>query len=95
MVFNDVCARFAALTRREPSTVSVVAKQLGFIATSAVVAGWLVVEVKDFAQERGLRRLWDALELLENLGVPADAIGRWVPIVDGACASTATSLPPT
>jgi hypothetical protein len=83
-LLDDLCERVAALARREPQTVRRVADLLGFSAASPAAG---VVAAPDFAQERGLRRLWDALALLETLGVPAEAIGRWVKIVDPAAAN--------
>jgi peptidoglycan hydrolase-like protein with peptidoglycan-binding domain len=83
-VFDDTCSRIASLTRRDAGTVETVAAQLGFAASGGVNAGVLQVELADVVQERGLGRLWDALSALQKLGVPADSIGRWVPIVNAA-----------
>jgi hypothetical protein len=74
--------RVAKLTRREPATVKQTATQLGLGAVSSTAAGKLVIKAADFAHERGMRRLWDALRAVELLGAPAEAIGRWLGVVD-------------
>jgi hypothetical protein len=83
-LLTDLYARVAALTRRDADTVKLTAQQLGFAASSPAAG---TVEAPDFAQERGLQRLWDALSLIEMLGVAADAVGRWVPIVNPSAAN--------
>ncbi|WP_438029768.1 neuraminidase-like domain-containing protein [Sorangium sp. So ce233] len=54
----------ATLLRRAPETVSAMASHL------RLGAG-------DLATERGLRRLWEALRIVDNLGAPVSAVVRW------------------
>lgn len=74
-LLQDVCDRFAKLTRRTVSTVLAVAKYLGFTASDDAL------EVPGFLQEKGLQRLWDILKVTEKLGVPVDSIASWRKIV--------------
>jgi peptidoglycan hydrolase-like protein with peptidoglycan-binding domain len=78
-VFDDVCQRVADLTRRELATVQEAAGILGFLnSTTATPGGFgLLVEAPDFAQEKSVQRLWDLLQVVENLGVPVEAVARW------------------
>ncbi|MDC0769105.1 neuraminidase-like domain-containing protein [Streptomyces sp. HD] len=94
LALDDLCARVAALTRRERSTVETVRSALrlgvgvtpvdgGFrIGAPGVGSGML-----SFTDERGVRRLWDALMLVERLGIgAAAAIGAATPAPDAATA---------
>lgn len=63
-VFADLCNSVAQLTRRKPDIVREIAQQLCFSSG-------------DFAQVNGLQRLWDALQLVERIGVPANKIAIW------------------
>jgi hypothetical protein len=74
---SDLCQRFADLIRRSLDTVQVAVQQFGLTATSSAAGNELRVEVLDFAQEKGLWRLWEALQVMERLGVSARAIWRW------------------
>jgi hypothetical protein len=79
-MLDAVCARVASLTRRDPPTVATLASHLGLTA-SADAAG------RGLADERGLRRLWAALELTGRLGVSAAAaIAAATPDPDAAVA---------
>lgn len=82
VLFEDICKRVADLTRREVTTVQVAAQHFGFIAQHASSGSELRVNASDFAQERGIQRLWDALQIVERLGVPVEAIVRWTEIVN-------------
>jgi ABC toxin-like protein/neuraminidase-like protein len=66
----------AALTRREISTIQATAGHLRFTARSMPVGSNILVEARDFTQERGLRRLWDTLQVIEKLRIPVDAVAR-------------------
>ncbi|HEX5736592.1 MAG TPA: neuraminidase-like domain-containing protein [Blastocatellia bacterium] len=80
----DLYKRFADLTRREVDTVKTAATQLGFAAKFTVNGGELLVEAPDFAQEKGIRRLWDALQVVERLGITAQAIANSTGIISDA-----------
>lgn len=73
----EVCRRFATMTRRSPETVKATAEQLGFTAVSTLSLTELGVQLKEFSDERGLRRLWDALQVVEKLGVAPEAVAKW------------------
>jgi hypothetical protein len=77
-MFNDVCQLVASLTRRELSTVQATATHLGMAPPQSVVAGSLLtVQLPDLRQEKGLHKLWRALNVTQKLGVPVDALARW------------------
>ncbi|HEV2665981.1 MAG TPA: neuraminidase-like domain-containing protein, partial [Blastocatellia bacterium] len=73
---------FARLTRREASTVRAAAESLGFAITTAADGNGQRVETPDLANEKGLMRLWEALKVVERLGVPAGAVVRWTEIIN-------------
>jgi hypothetical protein len=54
----------ATFLRRTPETVFAVASHLS-------------LETTDLATAKGLRRLWEALRVVEQLGAPASAVVRW------------------
>lgn len=68
---DDLCQRVADLTRRELVTVRAAAQALGLGA-------------RDFAEEKGVTRLWRALQAVESLGVPVEAIVGWTEIINPA-----------
>ncbi|WP_437886329.1 neuraminidase-like domain-containing protein [Sorangium sp. So ce307] len=69
----------ATLLRRTHETVSAMMSHLGLGAG-------------DIATERGLRRLWEALRVVEKLGAPVDAIVRWAtPAPDATIARELTN----
>ncbi|XHX76336.1 MAG: neuraminidase-like domain-containing protein [Stenomitos frigidus ULC029] len=61
---DEVYQRMATLTRRTKAIVQATAEQLP-------------LQAADFRREKGVQRLWDALRLIEKLGVPPTAIARW------------------
>jgi hypothetical protein len=75
---------FAWLTRREAATVRAAAESLGFIITTAADGNGQRVETPDLANEKGLTRLWEALKVVETLGVPTGAVVRWTEIISPA-----------
>ncbi|MGA9773951.1 MAG: neuraminidase-like domain-containing protein [Blastocatellia bacterium] len=79
-LINDVCKRFGDLTRRDAATVRAAAEQLGFAATSNL-NGSLLVQAPDFAQEKGIQRLRDILQMVEKLGIQVTDIKKWMTIV--------------
>jgi hypothetical protein len=81
-LLDDLYRRLADLTRRDATTIKAAAQRLGFAPQSAIVGADLRVEAPDFAQEKGIWRLWETLQVTETLGVPLDAIARWTEIVN-------------
>lgn len=75
--FNGLCTRLAELARREVETVRAAAEHLGFEPTPKSIANQLLVEARDFAQEKGIWRLWEVLQVVEKLGAPVQSIARW------------------
>jgi hypothetical protein len=75
---------FARLTRREAATVRAAAESLGFAITTAADGNGQRVETPDLANEKGLTRLWEALKVVETLGVPTGAVVRWTEIINPA-----------
>jgi hypothetical protein len=69
--------RFAELTRRQKAIVKSVAEYLGFTAQSLLVQNELKIECPDFAQEKGIGRLWEMLQVVEKLGVSVGSLTRW------------------
>jgi hypothetical protein len=65
---DTLCNRIADLTRRDVTVVQKTAQELG-------------IKASDLTQEKGIRRLWDALQIVEKLGVPADKIVLWTEIL--------------
>jgi len=80
-VMADLCARFGAITRREPAVVADTAAQLGIKPSSTTAASSRLTAVTEFATPAGLRRLWDALSIVERLGVPVASIAGWAKVV--------------
>jgi len=64
----------AQLMRRDADLVRAAAKGLGFRVTVTPEGQARRVETPDLAQEQGLQRLWDALQLVEALGVPVKTV---------------------
>jgi Neuraminidase-like domain len=73
-VMQAVCQAMADLTRRDVKIVQATAQQLGFSAQSQVINGQLVVQAPDFTQEKGLTRLWNALQAVQTIGIPVAAL---------------------
>ncbi|MBD1833295.1 peptidoglycan-binding protein [Cyanobacteria bacterium FACHB-472] len=61
---DQVYQRMATLTRRTKAIVQATAEQLP-------------LQAADFRQEKGVQRLWDALQLIEKLGIPPSTIPTW------------------
>jgi len=73
-LLDDLCQRFADLTRRDFDSVRQTAASLGFDSAAHFDAAAHRAESAEFAQERGIRRLWDALQIVETFGVAVAAI---------------------
>ena len=84
-VEGKVYGRIATLTRRDPETVAQTARELGMKISSKEDKGKgiRVTEAGDLVDERGLRRLWEALVAVELLGAPAASVAKWTKVVSG------------
>ncbi|TMD58873.1 MAG: hypothetical protein E6I91_21250 [Chloroflexi bacterium] len=76
-LLDDLCKSVADLARRDVATVRGAALHLGFGAQSMPVGDGLWTQAPDFAQEKGVGRLWKFLQVVEKLGVPVDALASW------------------
>jgi len=85
---DNLCKRIADLTRRDPKIVKAAVTHLSFNLKSEIAVDELRVEASDFAQEKGIQRLWQVLQVVEKLGVPVETLVRWTtPAPDFAIAS--------
>jgi len=69
--FASLCEAFATLTGNVPATVALAAATLGMTARASS-ADPLLAEAPAFFDERGLTRLYEAMRLFSQLGVPPD-----------------------
>jgi len=74
----------ANLSRRDPQTVRDVARHFGLIVETVVGTEREVRGVGDLANNKGVRRIWEALQLLQIVGVPAAALIDATSIVSAA-----------
>ena len=81
-LFQEIGQSIAELTRREVAVVWSTLQQLGFTVTATSTETELTVVAPDLTREQGLQRLWTALQTVETLGVPVEAIASWTRIVD-------------
>lgn len=81
-LFEDLCGRFADLARRDVEVVGEAATSLGFTKSSQSVGAGLRVVCPEFTNESGVRRLWDALQAVETLGVGVAPFVRSTEIID-------------
>jgi hypothetical protein len=80
-LFKSICHRLAELTRRNPVIVQATASSLSFAAQSHSTTSALEVKATDFVHEKGIKRLWEALQVVEKLGVPTELIVSWTKVV--------------
>jgi hypothetical protein len=66
--------RLADLTRRDPKIVRDVAIYFGLIQEKVVGTNRQVTAVGDFANNKGLRRIWQALQLARTMGIPIGSL---------------------
>lgn len=64
------------ITRRDSATVKAVAEHLGLGVPVVATEAYPLVAT-GFTQEQGVRRLWDILQICEQLGVSLADIKRW------------------
>jgi hypothetical protein len=85
-VLHDLYQTVADLTRRKVNIVKATAEQLGYNAQIQVMNGpqnqMLLVRVLGLTQEKGFKRLWDALQLVQTIGIPADTLAGATGIID-------------
>ncbi|MCC3474017.1 MAG: peptidoglycan-binding protein [Microcoleus sp. PH2017_15_JOR_U_A] len=67
----------AELTRREKAIVKAVSEHLEFAVQSSIVGDELQIESPNFAQKKGIGRLWEVLQMVEKIGIPVGSIARW------------------
>jgi hypothetical protein len=78
--------RLANLTRRDASVVRAVAESFGLLQSQVVGAARRVTATDDFGNNRGIRRIWEALQLVQIVGIPV------VPLI--ASTGIASAAPP-
>lgn len=66
--------RLATMTRRDAQSVRDVARSLGMIEEQVSGSDRTVTAVGDFANDRGIRRIWQALQLLQITGMSAPSL---------------------
>jgi len=71
----------ANLTRRDAATVRAIAKYFGFVQEKVVSGVRQVTAVGDFGDNLGLRRLWQALQLLQIVRLPVASLTAATAIV--------------
>jgi hypothetical protein len=65
---------FANLTRRDPATVRSIAKYFGLIQEAVAGGTRQVTATGDFGDNKGIRRIWQALQLVQIVGIPAGSL---------------------
>jgi hypothetical protein len=63
-------ARLASLTRRDPANVRGIAEYFGLIKDQVVGPNRQVSAIGDFGNNKGMRHIWQALQLLQIVGIP-------------------------
>lgn len=66
--------RFANLTRRDPQVVRDVAKYFGLIQEQVVGPNRQVKAVGDFGNNKGIRRIWQGIQLAQIMGIPVASL---------------------
>ena len=67
-------AALANLFRRDVSDVRAIATYFGFIQDQVIGANENVTAIGAFANNQGIRRIWQALQLVQILGIPVQAL---------------------
>ena len=65
---------FANLTRRDPATVRAIAKYFGLVQETIAGATRRVTAMGDFGDNKGIRRIWQALQLVQIVGIPVASL---------------------
>jgi len=76
-LLDDVYQSVAAMTRRDPETVRAISDSLGFAVEQTMVGNELRLTIPAFVNEKGIDRLFEVMQIVEQLGVPVTAIVRW------------------
>lgn len=84
---NELCELMAELTHRKVDAVMETAECLGL---STISENELALQAPHFAQEKGISRLWKALQIVEKLGVSTRSIVLWTNIISIEDAQEAT-----
>ena len=74
----------ANLTRRDAATVRTVGEYFGLIQGLIVGPNRQVTALGDFGNNKGIRRIWQALQLLQIAGIPVASLTASTMIVSGA-----------
>lgn len=82
-VLDRLYRTVAKLTRRTWKIVQATAQQLGYKAKTQVSIGQLLVQVSDLTHEKGFQRLWDALQVVQTVGIPVNSLAGATGIIDG------------
>jgi hypothetical protein len=64
----------ANLTRRDPATVRAIAKYFGLIRETVAGTTRQVTAIGDFGDDKGIRRIWQALQLVQTVGIPVASL---------------------
>jgi hypothetical protein len=80
-------AALALLTRRNAADVRTIGEYFGLIQDVAGGGGENVTAVGDFGNNKGIRRIWQALQVIRIVGIPVSAVT--------ACTAIAALAPPT
>jgi hypothetical protein len=67
-------AALANLTRRDPATVRAIARYFGLIRETVAGATRQVTAIGDFGDNKGIRRIWQALQLVQIVGIPVASL---------------------
>jgi hypothetical protein len=73
--------RLGSLTRRDPQVIRDVALTLGLLQETPAGANRQVTATGDFANNRGIRRIWEALQVVQVVGIPAASLAASTLIV--------------
>jgi len=84
-------AALANLTRREAATVRTIGEYFGLIDSQIVNTDRQVTALTDFGNNKGIRRIWDALQLVQVIGIPAAALTDSTAICSAAPDVSSTS----
>jgi Neuraminidase-like domain/Salmonella virulence plasmid 28.1kDa A protein len=83
MVLQNLYQLVANLTRRKREVVQATVEQLGFhIPPPQIVDGRLLVKIPDLTQEKGFKRLWDALQMVQTIGISTGALATTTGIIN-------------
>lgn len=66
--------RFANLTRRDASVVRAIGEYFKLIQTQVAGSDRHVIAAGDFGNNKGIRRIWEALQLVQLVGIPVASL---------------------